>query len=220
MSFQPDARRRLPVGLLVLVAVALVACTAVNGVAGVREAIGHVIAQVRAAGPAWFFTAMAILPAPVTWFTVPAGEAFADQLTLPGVAAFACLAAAVQIVVWYGLARSLLRPLVCRRLSSRGYQLPEVSRRNAASVVLLVHLVPGPPGYLLALLLGAARVPFAPYFVISWLVTVPWVIGGVVLGRGVLQGNFTLAASGVAVVLAASVAFYLGRRRLAANPAP
>lgn len=194
--------------------VVIAVCTAVSALPSVRGLISGLIEYVRAAGPGWFFTAMALAPAPLTWFCIPAGEAFGAQLTLPGVIALGCLAAAVQIVVWYWLARSGLRPLIQRLLTARGYAIPTVSRRNAASVVLMVHLVPGPPGYLLDLLLGAARVPFGPYFLVSWLVTVPWIIGGVILGRGMLHGDLVTAISGISLVGAASLAVWLARRRL------
>jgi uncharacterized membrane protein YdjX (TVP38/TMEM64 family) len=181
---------------------------------GVRTAVDEALAWVRAAGPFAFFGAMALVPAPLAWFTLPAGEAFAPMLGLPGVVAAALAAVAVQIAWCYAAARHVFRPKLRDWLERRGHRVPEVSRENAWAVVLLVRLVPGPPLPLQCALLGLARVPFGIYFVASWLITVPWVVGGVVLGRGALGGRVGLIVAGAGVLGAAAAAAWLARRRL------
>ena len=182
-----------------------------------REAVDRGIGWMRAAGPGVFFTAMALVPAPLWMFTVPAGEAFASELTLPGVIAAALAAIAVQIALCYGLARYALRPLVEKLVRRFGYAVPSLNAENALSVALLVRLTPGPPLFLQCFLLGVAGMPFRLYMVVSWLCTVPWVIGGVVLGRGILAGNFSTVLMGVSFLGAASIAVRLLRRRMAAT---
>lgn len=180
-----------------------------------RGGLDRGIAWVRAAGPGAFFTAMALVPAPLWMFTVPAGEAFAGLLTLPGVIAAALAAIAVQIAVCYGLARYALRPVVEKLVRRFGYTVPRLNADNALNVALLVRLTPGPPLFLQCFLLGVAEMPFGLYMIVSWLCTVPWVIGGVVLGRGVLAGNFATVLIGISLLGAAAIAVRLLRKRLA-----
>jgi uncharacterized membrane protein YdjX (TVP38/TMEM64 family) len=185
-----------------------------------REAIDRGIEWVRAAGPGAFFTAMAIVPAPLWMFTVPAGEAFAGQLTLPGVIAAALVAIAVQIALCYGLARYALRPALEKLVRRFGYSVPRLTADTALNVALLVRLTPGPPLFLQCFLLGIAEMPFRLYMIVSWLCTVPWVIGGIVLGRGVLAGNFATVVVGISLLAAAAIAVRLLRRRIVAPVPP
>ena len=156
---------------------------------------------------------MAVLPIPLSWFTIPAGGAFAEQLSLPGVIAAALAAVAVQITLCYWAARKFLRPWAEAWLKRTGWAIPRVARDDALSVILLVRLTPGPPLSVGCFLLGLAEVPFGIYLVASWLLTVPWVVGGVVFGRGVLNANLQLIAVGVAVLLAAVFVVRVLRRR-------
>jgi len=209
-----SAVRRVPWSALAGLAAALGASVAFLAMHfDFRDAVDHGISLVRALGPWAFFAAMALVPAPLSWFTIPAGEAFAAELTLPGVIVAALAAVAVQIALCYWAARFALRPVLQRWVAARGWVVPQVTKTNALAVVLLVRLVPGPPLSLQCCLLGLAEVPFALYFAASWALTVPWVIGGVVLGRGVLHGNFALAGVGAGVFGAAAVAVHLARRR-------
>jgi uncharacterized membrane protein YdjX (TVP38/TMEM64 family) len=178
--------------------------------------IQSLVARVRAVGPLAFFIVMAVIPAPLAWFTIPAGEAFAGELTLPGVIIASLASVAVQISLCYALARSVFRNALLGWLTRRGYAVPQVRPDNALSVVLLVRLVPGPPLSSQCFLLGLAGVPFRTYITASWLMTVPWVIGGVVFGRGILHGNLALGIMGLCLLGAAMLAFRLARRRWAA----
>ncbi|MCC6414298.1 MAG: VTT domain-containing protein [Opitutaceae bacterium] len=178
-----------------------------------RAAVAQGLALIRAAGPWAFFTAMAVLPTPLFWFTVPAGEAFAAQLTLPGVIAAALAAVAVNIALSYWLARKVFRPPLTRWLEKRGHQIPQLTRDNAVAVALMVRLTPGPPLCLQCYLLALAGMPFRLYLLVSWLLTVPWVVGGVMLGRGVLGGDWLTALTGVGVLGAAAAGFCLWRKK-------
>ncbi len=177
-----------------------------------REAVTWGLGLIRAAGPAVFFTAMAVLPAPLFWFTVPAGEAFAAQLTLPGVIAAALAAVAVNIALSYWLAQRVFRPPLTAWLEKRGYRIPQLTRDNAVALALVVRLTPGPPLCLQCYLLALAGMPFRLYLVVSWLLTVPWVVGGVIVGRGVLAGNPLAALTGAGVLGATAAGFHLWRK--------
>lgn len=185
----------------------------------VRAGIDAGLAAVRAAGPGWYFAAMAVVPLPLAWFTVPAGEAFAAQLTLSGVIAAALAAVAVQLALSYAVARYALRPAIERLVRRRGMAVPRVTPANALSVALLVRLTPGPPMVLGSCVLAVAEMPFGRYLLVSWLVALPWVMGGVVLGRGAFAGDFKLVVMGAGVLVAAAVAVRLLRKKWAARAA-
>ena len=178
-----------------------------------KSGLEAVIGWLQTLGPWAFFGAMAVLPLPLAWFTVPAGEAFAAQMSLGGVMAAALAAVGVQLVLSYTLARYALRPVIERLVGRRGIEVPRVTAENAVSVALLVRLTPGPPMILGSCVLAVAGVPFRLYLAVSWLVTVPWVVGGVVLGKGILSGNVKVAAAGICLFVAAFVAARWLRRR-------
>ena len=214
----PAAKRKLLIragalGLVVLVAGVLV----LRGIE-VRPLIDQGMAMIRSAGPWVFFGAMAVLPvigAPLMAFTIPAGEAFAAQMTLGGVLAATLAAIAVNIALTYWMARQAVRPLLERLLRRFGYAVPRATAGNALSIALLVRLTPGPPFFLQSYLLGLADVPFRLYMIVSWLCVLPWAVGAVVLGRGLFDGNFKVAAMGLGVIVAAVAAVHLIRRKLA-----
>ena len=178
-----------------------------------RVAVDPVIAWLRVAGPGWYFLAMALVPLPLAAFTVPAGEAFAGQLTLGGVVAAGAGAVAVQQALSYWVARYMLRPAVAHWLLRRGQAVPRVTRENALNVALLVRLTPGPPMILGSCVLALAETPFGVYLAVSWLVALPWVCAGVILGRGFFAGDAALAAAGISLVAAVMLAARWLRRR-------
>jgi uncharacterized membrane protein YdjX (TVP38/TMEM64 family) len=212
-------RKKLPLLKLAVVAAAAIA-GAVLVLRGldVGEAIEQGMALIRRAGPVAFFLGMALLPAvgaPLTLFTIPAGEAFAPQMTLGGVIAVTLVAVALNLALTYWLAHRGFRPLLERWVTRYGYRVPRVSADNALTVALLVRLTPGPPFFLQSYILGLAAVPFRLYMIVSWLAVLPWAVGAVVLGRGILNGNFKVAAIGLGVIVVAIVVVQAVRRKLA-----
>jgi len=204
--------RRGCVGVLAAVAVAVALWVfRAELLAGVREAAEWI----RAAGPAAYFATMALVPLPLAWFTVPAGELFAERLTLSGVMAAAMAAVVVQLSLSYAAARYVMRPMVARWLQRRGRAVPVVTRANAASMVLLVRLVPGPPMILGSCLLAVAETPFAIYLLLSALVALPWVCAGVMLGRGLMSGEITQVLTGAGVAAVAVIVTRIIRKRRA-----
>ena len=212
-------RKKLPLLKLAVVAAAAIA-GAVLVLRGldVGEAIEQGMALIRRAGPVAFFLGMALLPAvgaPLTLFTIPAGEAFAPQMTLGGVIAVTLVAVALNLALTYWLAHRAFRPLLERWVTRYGYRVPRVSADNALTVALLVRLTPRPPFFLQSYILGLAAVPFRLYMIVSWLAVLPWAVGAVVLGRGILNGNFKVAAIGLGVIVVAIVVVQAVRRKLA-----
>jgi uncharacterized membrane protein YdjX (TVP38/TMEM64 family) len=214
-------KRKLPIlpVALALVAVAGVALLLVRGL-DFRAAEERSIALVRSAGPWAFFAGAALLPAigaPLSFFTILAGELFAPRMTLPGVIAAMFAAIAVNLALTYWLARYALRPLISRLAAHYGYGIPKVTPANALSVALVVRLTPGPPYFLQSYILGMAEAPFGLYMVVSWLCQLPWGIGFIVLGKGLFNGNFKMAIYGVGLIVVASVIVQQLRKRYAAR---
>ena len=215
---EPAVKRKLLIraGALALV-VLVTGALALRGV-DVKGLIEHGMAAIRGAGPWVFFGAMALLPvfgAPLMAFTIPAGEAFAGQMTLPGVLAATLAAIAVNLALTFGLAHLAVRPLLERLLRRFGYTVPRVPPANALSIALLLRLTPGPPFFLQGYILSLAGIPFRIYMLVSWCCVLPWAAGAVVLGRGLFNGNFRVAGMGFSVIIAAVAVVHLIRRKVA-----
>lgn len=220
MSSVPTGeKKKLPIAKLAILGVVL-AVGAVLVMRGVdlKALKDQGFTLIREAGPVAFFAAMAVLPAvgaPLSVFTIPAGEAFAGRLGMGGVIALAMGMIAICLALAYWLSRYALRPLLSNLVTRYGYQVPRVTKENALSVALLVRLTPGPPFVLQCYLLGMAEVPFALYMIVSWLAILPWAVGAIVLGQGILNGNFKVAAVGIAVLVAAIVLVQWARKKFA-----
>jgi uncharacterized membrane protein YdjX (TVP38/TMEM64 family) len=216
-------KKRLPwLKLAVLAAAGLVGAFLLLRGANPRELVDQGMGLIRAAGPAVFFAAMAVLPAagaPLMAFTLSAGEAFGAQLSMPGVIALALTMIALNLALTYWLARYALRPVLTNLVHRYGYQVPRITPQNALSVALVVRLTPGPPFFLQGYLLGLAEVPFKLYMLVSWLCVMPWAVGAIIMGKGILNGNFKVAATGMGVLVVAVVLVQVARKKYAKRAA-
>lgn len=212
----PTAKKIPWVKLGVVAIVVTVGAVLVWRGANLRALVDQGMALIRSGGPWVFFSAMVVLPAvgaPMLAFSIPAGEAFAPQMTMGGVVAAVLVAIALNLALTYWLAHRALRPLVARIIKRYGYTVPRVTPENALSVTLLVRLTPGPPFFLQSYVLAFADVPFRLYMLVSWLCVLPWTVGAVVLGQGMMNGNFKAAGIGFGVIVATVAAVQLIRRR-------
>jgi uncharacterized membrane protein YdjX (TVP38/TMEM64 family) len=221
----PDAARppkKLPVLTLVAVALAMiVAAYFVFRKLDYHALEAQGLALIRGAGPWAFFTATALLPAvgaPLSAFTLTAGELFAPSLSMPVVIAATMLAIAVNLALTYWLARYALRPLVGRIIARYGYSIPSATKATALSVTIALRLTPGPPFFLQSYILGMAEVPFGIYMIASWLCLLPWSVGALILGKGIFNGNFKLAIYGAGLIALAAVVIQQVRKRYAPKP--
>lgn len=214
---EPRAKRKLPlVKLGLAAAAALVAAVLVLRGLDYRVLEERGLGIIRGAGPWTFFAATAVLPAvgaPLSVFTLTAGELFAPLLTMTGAIAALVLAIGVNLALTYWLARYALRPLLSRVLEHYGYRVPRLAGSNALSVALALRLTPGPPFFVQSYILGLAEVPFRLYMVVSWICILPWAIGAAVMGKGVFNGNFRMVIYGVGVIVAAVVIVRMVRKR-------
>ena len=219
MSSEAPAVKKLPWVKLAVAGVVL-AVAAVLVMRGVElpALINRGMDLIRRVGPVAFFLAMAVLPTaavPFSLFTIPAGEAFAPQLGLGTVIAIALVVLAVNLALSYWVARYALRPVLTRLLQRYGYAVPRVTPDNALAVTLVMRLTPGPPYVVQCYVLGIAEVPFGLYMIASWLCQAPWVVGFIVLGQGLLNGNFIVAAKGLGVLVVLVVAVQWLRKKYA-----
>jgi uncharacterized membrane protein YdjX (TVP38/TMEM64 family) len=174
------------------------------------------VMAIREMGPWVFFAAMIVLPAmgaPLMAFNLVAGEAFAAQMTMPGVIVTVAAAIAANLALTYWLARYALRPLLTRLVARYGYSVPRVTKDNALTVTLLVRLTPGPPFFLQGYLLGLAEVPLRLFMIVSWLAVLPLALSAVVLGKAAREGNIGKIAAVLGVMVVAVVAVQMVRRR-------
>jgi uncharacterized membrane protein YdjX (TVP38/TMEM64 family) len=225
-AISSPAKKKLPV---VRLAIAAVVCGVIGllvlreiGLARLVAWLDLFIAAIRDMGPWIFFAAMAVLPAagaPLMAFNLVAGEAFAPQMTMPGVIAIAALAIAANLALTYWLARYALRPLLTRVVERYGYSVPRVTKENALMVTLLVRLTPGPPFFLQGYLLGLAEVPLRLFMIVSWLAVLPIAISAVVLGKAAREGNIGKIAAVLGIMVASLVAVQILRRRFAKRQA-
>ncbi|MEX2044410.1 MAG: VTT domain-containing protein [Opitutus sp.] len=211
--------RKLPLLKLAAFAIvlAVLAGLSLRGV-DLRGLAEQGMALIRQAGPAAFFGAMVILPAfgaPLAAFTIPAGEAFEAQLGIATVIALSLAAIAINLVIGYAVARFALRPPLLALLTRLGYAIPRITPENALSVLLVVRFTPGPPYVVQTYILGVAQAPFRLYMIVSWLAVLPWAIGGIILGKGLFNGNFAVVVMGLGVLVVAGVLWQWLRTKLA-----
>jgi uncharacterized membrane protein YdjX (TVP38/TMEM64 family) len=205
----PAPRRKLPLVPLgaALVVGAVLAFLLLRGL-HFHEIAERAMALVRSAGPWAFFASAAVLPAvgaPLTAFTIVAGELFAPTMTLPGVIAAMFVAIAVNLALTYWLARYALRPVLSKLTGRYGYTVPRVTKSNALTVILALRLTPGTPFAVQSYILGLAEAPFGTYFLASWLCQIPWHAGCIIMGKGILNGNFKSAIGGFGILVVATV---------------
>ena len=175
---------------------------------GLMAAVDRVVTELREAGPAVFFLAMALLPAvgfPMFAFTLAAGPVFGPVLGAGWVIVCSLLAVVVNLLLSYWLANRALRPLVSRLLTYFEFRLPESTAGSAWQLALIVRLTPGPPFWVQSYLLGLIRVPLAPYLVVSTLVMAGYIVALLLGGEAIANGDGGLAfgAAGVLVVFVA-----------------
>jgi uncharacterized membrane protein YdjX (TVP38/TMEM64 family) len=229
----PAQKPRLPLAQLAVAAAALVVVAGIalyfagwSAIWVETKRLFHAgLELIAAAGPLAFYSTMALLPVlPISPFAVMSGLVFRESLGLPLVLALGLVAMACNLTIAYWLARRWLRPPVSRFVTRRGYPLPEIARGDAAKLIVLLRLTPGPPFSVQNYLLGLAEVPFGRYLVLSCLTQGALFSGLVVFGDALSQGKartVLFAAGGVVAVVIGTrlVRQHLARKK-AAEPSP
>jgi uncharacterized membrane protein YdjX (TVP38/TMEM64 family) len=181
----------------------------------VRVSIDEGVGLLRNAGPLVFFSAMVVLPAvgaPMSFFYLTAGSAFADRLGMGGVLAAAGVALALNLALTYWLARYGLRPWLEQLVRRTKYTIPVVAPAEQAELTVLLRVTPGPPFFLQSFLLGLAEVRFGTYLWISWLIAFVYATGFIVFGDAILHGKAKVAFIGLSILVAVALGVHLLRR--------
>jgi len=218
---KPVPKKKIPILKLAIVGIVLgVAGVLVLREIGVTRLVAlfdQFVGVIRDMGPWVFFAAMTILPAmgaPLMAFNLVAGEAFAPQMTMPGVIVTVAAVIAANLALTYWLSRYALRPLLTRLVERYGYSVPRVTRQNALTVTLLVRLTPGPPYFLQGYLLGLAEVPLRLFMIVSWLAVVPLATSAVILGKAAREGHLGKIGAVLGVMVAVVVVVQIVRRKV------
>jgi uncharacterized membrane protein YdjX (TVP38/TMEM64 family) len=165
----------------------------------------------RDAGALPFFAALAVLPAfgvPTTPFYLLAGATFGVAGGLLGSA----ISLAVNLLLCFWIARSGLRKWLEAALKRTRYRLPVVADGRVIRFALLVKFTPGAPTFIKTYLIAIAGVPFWLFFLLSYVVTMAYAAGFIVLGESMLDRDFGQAAWALAVLVVLGVAIWFGRR--------
>lgn len=174
------------------------------------ESVFRVIDQL---GPISFFAAFAILPAiglPITPFLLLAGAGFGIWWSLLGTG----ISIAINLILCYWLSQGVLRQAMTRLLRHWHHKpLPHITPENAVEFTILMKLAPGIPTFLKNYILGLAGVPFWTYFSISWIFTMLFASGVIILGDSIKDGQPIQAVIGAALLILVVLALRYVRRR-------
>jgi uncharacterized membrane protein YdjX (TVP38/TMEM64 family) len=183
--------------------------------------VAAVIQQMEAAHPVWAVVAVLVFSALSAMLAFVSAAVIAPFMVATWGAPLACF------LLWsgwllggalaYTIGWTAGRPAIMRLLSPEHLAKYEefVSQRAPFGLVLLFQLaLPSEvPGYLL----GLARYPFALYFLSLALGELPYAVGTIYLGAGVMNGRLAQAAGvGVAVAVLSAWAYRTLHRRLSA----
>jgi len=176
--------------------------------------LNRVLETLREWGPLWYYAALAILPVvmvPTSPFYFLAGAAFPLWINLLGTS----IAVAINLTLSYAVAVLFLRNFSLRLAEKLTGKPIEFRRDDAWVFSLMIKLAPGVSATLKSWIMGAAGVPFAIYFIVSWSITMTYAIGLVFFGSALQEGNRGLMLF-LAMVFIGSVALftYLIRSRL------
>jgi uncharacterized membrane protein YdjX (TVP38/TMEM64 family) len=223
-------KKKLPVAKLALVGVVLLVIAAVvlqfvgwrTAWDESRRLFAATMDVVAAAGPAVFFSAMAVLPAfgaPMAPFALVAGPAFGERLGFPLIITLGLLALTFNLTITYWLARRWLRPVVTRLLERFGYGLPQVEPGDMTDFIVLLRVTPGIPFFVQNYLLGLANAPFARYLAISC--AIQWVLnaGFMLFGDALSQGRGKMVLTAILLLAAVAVGTHFVRKQMAKRKA-
>ncbi len=166
--------------------------------------------------PIALFAAIAILPGlgfPASPLLILAGAVWGSDLG----SCFIAIAATALNMAWtYAAAAGPARRFISRLLGTRWDRWRDMDRRNLLKLTLLLRITPGVPLVIQNYTLGLLAVPFVPYLLISVPINGLFVTGFVLTGGAIFEGSLGAAIVGVSILIAASIAVKMIRRRLAA----
>jgi len=162
--------------------------------------------------PVALFAALAVLPA----FGFPASP----LLILAGVVwgsnwqscLIAILAMAINMTWSYFLAVGSANGIVRRLLGERWDRWKNVHPSDLIRFTAILRITPGIPFFLQNYVLGLMSVPFLPYILISVPLNGIFVVGFVLTGGAIFEGNIGLAITGIGIIALATLVIHLVRK--------
>lgn len=147
-----------------------------------------------------FFIALTLLPLigiPSTPFFLLAGAGSPLQTALVGFGA----ATAANLALSHWIARHGIRDRLYRLLRRWSFNPPSINGEGAVSVLLVVRLTPGLPPALRNYAAALIDVRFFVYLSVSWITTMLYGVGLIVLGDSLRTSSWAEAAVGLDVLL-------------------
>lgn len=171
-----------------------------------------------AENPVLLFFAIAVLPG----FGFPASP----LLILAGVVwgsnwhtcAITIAAVALNMSWTHWLSSGPARAIVSNLLGARWQKWENIHPDNLRRFTVLLRITPGLPFFLQNYILGLIGVPFLTYILISIPLNAIFVVGFVLTGGAIFEGNIGMIAAGVAILVAAGIGLRLLRGKLRSAP--
>ena len=118
--------------------------------------------------------------------------------------------------VAFGLARVLGQGFVRLFMSEEQFikYQERLNSNKAYTLCFILYLIPGIPKDILCYVAGASEIKFLPFLIISMVGRLPGLIGSIVMGSLVDNGNYTLAAVILGIACVAAVLGFIYRNKL------
>ena len=167
--------------------------------------------------PVLLFFAIAILPGfgfPASPLLILAGVVWGSTWQTCAIT----LAAVALNMSWtHLLASGPASAIVSRLLGDRWQKWKNIHPDNLRRFTILLRITPGLPFFIQNYVLGLIGVPFLTYILISIPLNGIFVVGFVLTGGAIFEGNLGMIAAGLAILAAAAIGLRLLRNKLASR---
>lgn len=157
-----------------------------------------------------FQVVISVIPGEV--FQVAAGYLFGPFWGM----IYAIIGCLLGEAVAFGLARVLGQGFVRLFMSEEQFikYQERLNSNKAYTLCFILYLIPGIPKDILCYVAGASEIKFLPFLIISMVGRLPGLIGSIVMGSLVDNGNYTLAAVILGIACVAAVIGFIYRNKL------
>ena len=173
------------------------------------------LSNLRDLDPGLFFLAMVLLPvigAPISLFYIAAGGLYP-----PGLAIIVGSSALIgSTLIGYGVGRWALGEVTQTKLLRRWPRLASPSEINGVRAIILIRAVPGIPFWAQNIGIGAAKLPFWPYLILSVAIQSVFLVATVLTISGAVEKDYRYLLLGL-LILAGAIflsRFFLKKARL------
>ncbi|QTN32159.1 VTT domain-containing protein [Akkermansiaceae bacterium] len=167
--------------------------------------------------PAFLFLAIVLLPGfgfPASPLIVLAGVVWGSTWQT---CAITIAAVALNMAWTHFLAAGPARAIVIRLLGERWQRWKNIHPDNLRRLTILFRITPGIPFFIQNYVLGLLGVPFLTYISISVPLNGIFVIGFVLTGGAIFEGDLGMVAAGISILIAAALGLGFLRSKLKAS---